>query len=811
MINIKSVKGDLDGDGDIDLILNGTGGSQTYFNDGLGNYSNSNNGLVSGWYHSIELGDVDGDGDLDCLLSGEVSNSQNKTALMLNDGNGNFTLSQAIFPSVYFSDAIFGDVDGDSDLDIFLTGKGVNGGIHSELYLNDGSGNFSIDINNTFVLLQSSDAVFFDIDNDSDLDIVYSGENVSNQKHTLIYLNNGFGGFKMDSLNVLLGASSAKLEATDVDNDGDIDLFVLDSKFQNGSSVVLYLNNGNGYMVLDSINNFPNLSFGNISLVDLNMDNQMDVILTGREGNLSTTQVFKNMGNGQFLKDTLVALVDVHLGSVVPINLNTDSFVDLLIMGDQSGSGGRITSTYLNDQNGNFYKKSASFNVGLVWGVAIHSDIDGDLDEDLFMTGRDENNIPQSFLYKNDGNGNFQLTNSSIIGVMQGESIFTDIDQDSDVDLVISGKDVNDVLKTKIYLNDGLGNFQEDTINSLKGVFHSSIAVADFNNDGQQDILISGSIRHDSSITRLYFGSNNGIYSLDTTFKMKDLGYGSVSVADIDGDSDIDVFISGEGVDSNSVWNWGRFSILYINDGLGNFSKATNNQYLKQVSGGVSEFADLDNDGDYDLVYTGTDNSICRGVFVHFNDGLGGFSSPVVYNGNVYRYQQVLSDFDNDNDLDLILNTHNDITLFVYQNDSLGSFSKNPNQDIQFSVFGGSAYFDMDGDNDIDLLFTGTSIFSAHGTFVYRNNLISKVGLEELKETKEYKLVPNPTNGAIAITDDYQEIKSVEVYSINGQLIFSNELTQSLSHQINLPDQNGIYILLIHAKDGQSAQRVVKY
>ena len=235
MINIKSVKGDLDGDGDIDLILNGTGGSQTYFNDGLGNYSNSNNGLVSGWYHSIELGDVDGDGDLDCLLSGEVSNSQNKTALMLNDGNGNFTLSQAIFPSVYFSDAIFGDVDGDSDLDIFLTGKGVNGGIHSELYLNDGSGNFSIDINNTFVLLQSSDAVFFDIDNDSDLDIVYSGENVSNQKHTLIYLNDGFGGFKLDSLNVLLGASYPKLEATDVDNDGDIDLCVLDNKFKNGS------------------------------------------------------------------------------------------------------------------------------------------------------------------------------------------------------------------------------------------------------------------------------------------------------------------------------------------------------------------------------------------------------------------------------------------------------------------------------------------------------------------------------------------------------------------------------------------------
>ncbi|MBR9831692.1 T9SS type A sorting domain-containing protein [bacterium] len=812
-LDAQYVKGDLDNDGDIDLILNGTVGGNprttVYFNDGLDNFNiaGSLNGVFQG---SLELGDVDGDGDLDCILSGRTVFQYYETVLMLNDGNGNFSHSQVSLPPMRFSSTILGDVDGDNDLDLFITGEGWNGKIHTELYLNDGLGAFSIDSNNAFIQLQRSDAVFFDIDNDSDLDLVYAGENSSGLKNTNVYLNNGLGDFTIDYTNTFIGTSFPKLKLADIDNDGDKDLWMLGYVGQGSASqIMLYINNGSGLLKLDSVNIFPNIDRASITLFDLNNDNQLDIIFTGSLNNVSTTQIFNNKGNGQFAKDTMNNLRNVQNGSVIPLDLNNDSFEDLVLFGNQTGFGSPISSIYLNDQNGRFNIRAPSnIIIPLLYGVTIHADIDGDQDEDLFMTGMDIDGNPRSLLYKNDGSGNFQLNSSPIIGTYDGESVFTDIDQDSDVDLVVSGKDNNDILITKIYLNDGLGNFIEDTINKLQGVYQSSIVVSDFNNDGQQDLVVAGSLSSRVSSTNLYFG-NNGIFILDSTYQIKNLGFGSISVADIDNDNDLDLFISGEGLDPSSIWNWGSFSFIYENDGSGGFTKSTKRPLFEQVSRGNSEFADIDNDGDYDLIYSGSGTNVATGTNVYLNDGLGDFRRSIDFNTLYSNYSQILTDLDNDNDLDII--TYGNSISTIHLNDSLGYFSIFQNQYLTSFQGGSSTYFDIDGDNDIDLLFIGVSLFSSHSVFIYRNELISKVGIEERKVATEYKLVPNPTNGVVDITDDYQEIKSVEVYSINGQLIFSNELTQSLSHQINLPDQNGIYILLIHAKDGQSAQRVVKY
>jgi len=812
-LDAQYVKGDLDSDGDIDLILNGTVGGNprttVYFNDGLDNFNiaGSLNGVSQG---SLELGDVDGDGDLDCILSGRTAFQYYETVLMLNDGNGNFSHSQVSLPPMRFSATILGDVDGDNDLDLFITGEGWNGIIHSELYLNDGLGAFSIDSNNAFIQLKRSDAVFFDIDNDSDLDLIYAGENSSGQKSTNVYLNNGLGDFTIDFTNTLIGTSFCTLEFADIDNDGDKDLWMLGYIGQSSSSqIMLYINNGSGLLKLDSVNNFPNIDRASSTLIDLNNDNQLDIIFTGSLNNVSTTQIFNNKGNGQFAKDTINNLRNVQNGSVIPLDLNNDSFEDLVFFGNQTGFGSPISSIYLNDQNGRLNIRALSNKIiPLLYGVSIHADIDGDQDEDLFMTGMDIDGNPRSLLYKNDGSGNFQLNSSPIIGTYDGESVFTDIDQDSDVDLVMSGKDNNDILITKIYLTDGLGNFIEDTINKLQGVYQSSIVVSDFNNDGQQDLIVAGSLSSRVSSTNLYFG-NNGIFILDSTSQIKNLGFGSISVADIDNDNDLDLFISGEGIDPSSMWNWGSFSFIYENDGSGGFTKSTKRPLFEQVSKGNSEFADIDNDGDYDLIYSGSGTNVATGTNVYLNDGLGDFRRSIDFNTLYSNYSQILTDLDNDNDLDII--TYGNSISTIHLNDSLGHFSIFQNQYLASFQGGSSTYFDIDGDNDIDLLFIGVSLFSSHSVFIYRNELISKVGLEERKETKEYKLVPNPTNGVVTISDDSQEIKRVEVYSINGQLIFSNELAQSLSHQINLPDQNGIYILLIHTKNGQSAQRVVKY
>ncbi len=804
----KFVKGDLDNDGDIDVIITALNGSSAYINDGLGNYTIESY-LFSPVSWSRDLGDIDGDGDLDFVTSGELAFNQYKTDMMLNDGNGNFTVSQQTLPSVTFSATIFGDVDGDNDLDLFITGQGERGTIITELYLNDGLGGFSLDTNNIFQQLKNSDAIFFDIDNDSDLDLIYSGEDLNGLKFTTTYKNNGFGYFSVDTTNTLIGISAGKLFFADIDNDGDNDFLILDAVHQNlASQVFLYSNNGSGLFSLDSTTSFPNMSWANLSILDINNDNKLDMIFTGSINNTAMTQVF-NFESGQLREDTLIDLIDVQYGFVIPLHLNTDVFEDLVVFGNQPSSGS-FAATYLSDQNGGFYEKKASNIEGLRWGVVEHADIDGDQDQDLFMTGNDVIHQAKSLLYKNDGSGNFQLSNSQIIGVKQGQSVFADLDQDLDMDLIITGRDINDVPQSKIYFNDGQGNYTEDTVSKLEGVYHSSVAVTDFNNDGEQDIIITGNLTTSSSRTKLYFGQN-GVFVLDTTCLIKDLGFGSISVADVDGDSDIDVFISGEDTDSNSVGNWSRSALLYINDGSGNFALSLHNDSLFQVSGGVSELADLDNDGDFDLVFTGHAPAIPGGTYVYLNNGLGKFTQSSFYAGNLNVYQQVLSDFDNDNDLDIIMKINNNIGSQVYLNDNSGNFSPMPNHDLLFSVNGGAAYFDVDGDNDIDVLFSGISIFGTNTFFLYRNNLISKVGLEKRSIKDQFMLFPNPSNGVISIVDDNQEIERLELYNLNGQLITSRELSQNTSHQIELPEQKGIYLLMIYTENNQSAQRVVRY
>lgn len=805
-------KGDLDNDGDIDLIIMGyVGGyprTTIYLNDGSGNYTVEGT-LPPVSNGSIELGDIDGDGDLDCVLSGYFNWFTKWTRIMINDGNANFSYSQNAVPNVDRSATILGDVDGDNDLDLFITGKGENGNIHSELYLNDGTGIFVLDTSNLFEKLTISDAIFIDVDNDSDLDIINTGQNISLEIKTNMYINDGRGVFTLDTLNTILGSSYGKFVKADLDNDGDMD-FVL-SRVKGGGfnfRTFLYRNNGTGRFSIDTTSLLPSVSNGNITVADLNNDNKLDLMFTGSVANAPKTQVYYNLGNSSFIKDSLNSFENIDFGCVIPVDINVDSFEDLLVIG-RDKSKLSVSDLYVNDNFGNFNKLEVNNFEPLRNGVLINADIDGDQDEDLFMTGKDRNGIPRSLLYKNDGSGNFQLSLDSIIGVYDGESVFADIDLDLDYDLIVTGFDAKKDAQSIIYLNDGQGVFNRDTTNVLEGVCFSSIAVADLNNDGEQDIIIAGSGSTRFS-TRIYFG-NNGVFEVDSNNTIKDLNNGSVSVGDIDNDNDQDIFISGEGVDSSQAWNTGHFSFIYFNNGVGHFSKANNSHWLGDVSGGDSEFADLDNDGDLDIVYSGSAPTVVNSIVVSLNDGTGFFTRPrtYAYNSNLNKYQQFLTDLDNDNNLDLILNV--DYISTVNLNDSLGSFSLHQTRILHSTLHGSSVYFDIDGDNDNDLLFTGASLFGSHSAFVYRNDFISKVGLEELKETKEYKLVPNPTNGIVTISDDSQEIKRVEVYSINGQLIFSNELAQSLSHQINLPDQNGIYILLIHAKDGQSAQRVVKY
>ncbi|MEK0189611.1 VCBS repeat-containing protein, partial [Microcoleus anatoxicus] len=116
--------GDYDNDGDLDILVTGTKGSNSiakvYRNDS-GNFTDINAALKGVNNSSIDWGDYDRDGDLDILLTGLDDTSNAVSKVYRNDG-GNFTDVSANLPGVWNSSANWGDYDNDGDLDILLTG-----------------------------------------------------------------------------------------------------------------------------------------------------------------------------------------------------------------------------------------------------------------------------------------------------------------------------------------------------------------------------------------------------------------------------------------------------------------------------------------------------------------------------------------------------------------------------------------------------------------------------------------------------------------------------------------------------------------
>ena len=130
--------GDIDGDGDIDAFVGGEP-AKAWLNDGNGNFIDNGQDFGSENSRSIELGDLDGDGDLDGFFAMQFEPSK----VYFNDGNGQFMDSGqnlGIPGSSNSLDASLGDLDGDGDLDAFVTNYPLQA---NKVWLNDGNGNFS--------------------------------------------------------------------------------------------------------------------------------------------------------------------------------------------------------------------------------------------------------------------------------------------------------------------------------------------------------------------------------------------------------------------------------------------------------------------------------------------------------------------------------------------------------------------------------------------------------------------------------------------------------------------------------------------
>jgi hypothetical protein len=240
----------------------------------------------------LEPGDVDCDGDLDLVLAdwgpgNNMSNAGGRTRLWLNDGAGRFTdATDARMPdlAVRFSwDLELADVDNDADLDILVSCKRCGG---SSLFRNDGRGTFA---DESRVIPQYTNNYEFeamDLDGDGFLDLVTMndgdivGENGSSRREH-VFRNDGKGRYR-DATDAWwppahnVGEDDNMVAFLDYDSDGDAD-FVVGSL---SGPDRLIVNDGRGRLTarLDVFGGDDTPGTLGLALADLDGDGRMDVV-----------------------------------------------------------------------------------------------------------------------------------------------------------------------------------------------------------------------------------------------------------------------------------------------------------------------------------------------------------------------------------------------------------------------------------------------------------------------------------------------------------------------------------------------------
>ncbi|MEZ4859346.1 MAG: T9SS type A sorting domain-containing protein [Flavobacteriaceae bacterium] len=331
--------GDIDGDGDHDLMMSGLNpGRDTalYLNDGSGGFTEvAGTPFPNASATVTYFIDLDGDDDLDLYFSGIGFSIGEFTHIYLNDGTGVFTqLANSSLPEFQGSGATIGDVDGDGDPDIIIAAQDKNGVYVADVFLNDGDANFAPMGTNTFTKVKLASLAFIDIENDGDADVVISGEQQNGSPSTQLYINDGTGNFSPDGNTVFEAHFANDVDVTDTDNDGDLDLLMSGMNGTNEPKTLLYLNDGTGAFSLLANNNLQQTFAGANTFADLDNDGDRDILITGsQQGGLPNifNKVYENTGNNQFVE--AATLGGEYLSSCVVEDFNGDGLKDIIIMG----------------------------------------------------------------------------------------------------------------------------------------------------------------------------------------------------------------------------------------------------------------------------------------------------------------------------------------------------------------------------------------------------------------------------------------------------------------------------------------------
>jgi tetratricopeptide (TPR) repeat protein len=331
-----------------------------------------------------------------------------------------------------------------------------------------------------------------DYDGDGDIDLYAGTYDPASSSYKHFLFNNEMGSFKdvSDEAGLRHSGREYSAEFADYDNDGFLDLYVI----RDGANL-FYRNTGKGkFEEISEKAGVGDKTGGNMSLsFDIDHDGDLDLFIARSGSNL----LYRNNSDGTFLEQA--GKMGLSGGNGVSRDaafgdFDEDGDIDLVVVNENGGN-----MLYSNQRQGIF--KDIAENSGLKSAGGSNAvsvgDYDNDGFQDLFIASV---NGEDQALYRNLRNGSFEKDKKSkeffhvLQHVKDYDVAFIDFDNDGFLDLFIAGESTDqDGRGLFLFHNDGKGGFK-DVSNLLPDNLKSGrqIALMDYNDDGDQDIVIAG-------------------------------------------------------------------------------------------------------------------------------------------------------------------------------------------------------------------------------------------------------------------------------------------------------------------------------
>jgi len=466
--NISDIAvGDLDGDGDFDIVTTSTSAAEVrYFkNGGTMNFTEY---LVSNKFsYKVLIKDVNNDGTMDILTA--CANYPSGVIWYENSGTTSFTSHILSFPEIGSSpDLHFEDFNGDAVPDIIFSGSDNPGLINWRENLT--GGNFSDIRKITSLSFVARESEWADIDGDGDLDAVSLSSN-----YIFWHENLGLGKFSNEHSLYYAGKNPSmlrkSLNVVDIDADGDLDVMAS----QNSSDgTVLCRNDGSGNFTIETAHTAGHY---NMEMAFIDNDMLIDIIYTSIAGDKVGWK--KNLGNGLYSETTIDNALNGP-NEILSQDMDNDGDNDIVVTISYDNKLG----WFENIGNGVFSSfQQLDINASL---SSIHlNDLNGDNKVDIIAVS---NAYDKLTWYENLGGG---LFSPAILIDQQSSNNFyqvfsDDLDGDGDVDILTTS-----LHGAKYYLNSGMGfsEFEMSTVFGTPDFQGGTIRTGDFDNDGDIDVL----------------------------------------------------------------------------------------------------------------------------------------------------------------------------------------------------------------------------------------------------------------------------------------------------------------------------------